>query len=195
MTTQAARTRPVLDRPAITAALAAVASAAVAILLLPILTPVGYAWGLTACLTAGAALVAVIDARTHKLPNRYVSALAGAGLIQAAAISIASRDASKFLESLIAAGAIGVVYVLLGLIGWFGFGDAKFAAALTITVAIYAGLAAMYVVPLAILFAAIWTLLLRIPGKFSRARAHGPAIALSAVCITTLAVLALSTPT
>jgi leader peptidase (prepilin peptidase)/N-methyltransferase len=195
MTTQTARTRSVLERPAITAALAAAASAAVAILLFPIVTTVSYAWGVSSCLTARAAFVAVIDARTHRLPNRYVSAIAGAGLVQAAAISIASHDGSKFAECLIDAAAVGAAYVLLGLLGWFGFGDVKFAAALTITVAIYAGLAAMYVVPLAILFAAIWTLLLRISGKLPRARAHGPAIALSAVCITMLAVLTFSTRT
>jgi leader peptidase (prepilin peptidase)/N-methyltransferase len=191
VTAHATRTRSALERPAITAGIAAAASLAVAVLLFPIATTTGYAWGLTACLTAGAALVAVIDAGTHRLPNRYVSALAAAGVVQAAAISIASRDEFRFVDSLIAAGAVGVAYVLLGLVGWFGFGDAKFAAALTITVAIYAGLAAVYVVPLAILFAAIWALVLRASGKPRRARAHGPAIALAAACITTFAVLAL----
>lgn len=191
MTAHATRTRPALERPAITAGIAAAASLAVAVLVFPIVTTTGYAWGLAACLTAGAALVAVIDARTHRLPNRCVSALAAAGVVQAAAISIASRDGLRFLDSLIAAGAVGATYVLLGLLGWFGFGDAKFSAALTITVAIYAGLAAMYIVPLAILFAASWTLILRASDKPRHARAHGPAIALSAACITTFAVLAL----
>ena len=138
---------------------------------------------------AGATVVAVVDFRTHLLPNRHVAALAGAGLIQAAAVAVASHDGVRLLNAGIAAMAVCAAYLLLGLIGWFGFGDAKFAGALTVTVAIYAGLAAMYILPLAILYAAVGRLLCRVCGKSGGRHAHGPAIAISAVCVMAAAVL------
>jgi leader peptidase (prepilin peptidase)/N-methyltransferase len=189
MTTEMSVTRTLLERPWLTAALAGCASAAVAALLFTIVTSPGYAWGLTACLAGGATPIAIVDARTHILPNRYSSAIAAGGLIQAATIAIASHSAMRFLDCLIAAAAVGAAYVALGLLGWFGFGDAKFAAALTVTVAIYAGLAALYIVPLAIFLAAIWMLLCRLSGLAGRTRAHGPAIAIAAVCITSAGLL------
>ena len=159
-----------------------------ALLFAVVITP-AYAWAITACLAAGAAAVAVVDARTHTLPNRYVSAFAAAGLIQAVAAAVASKAGIRLLDPLIAAAAVCAAYVLLGLVGWFGFGDAKFAGALAVTVAIYAGLAAIYIVPLAILFAALWMLLCRALGRVARIRAHGPAIALAAIGIMVAAVL------
>jgi leader peptidase (prepilin peptidase)/N-methyltransferase len=173
----------------VTAAVAAGGSSAVAVLLFVVITTAAYAWALTALLAAAAAAIAVVDARTHRLPNRYVAALAAAGLVQAAAVAVASHDTIRLLDSLGAAAAVGAAYTLLGLIGWFGFGDAKFAGALAATVAIYAGLAAIYIVPLAILFAAIWMLLCRALGRVPRTRAHGPAIALAAIGVLVAAVL------
>jgi leader peptidase (prepilin peptidase)/N-methyltransferase len=180
-----------LRRPAVTAAGAAAVSAGVALLLFPYVSGEAYAWALTVCLTVAASAVAVVDVRTHTLPNRCVSAAAAAGLVQAAVVSTAAHDGTRFLESLIAAVAVFAVYAILGLVGWFGFGDAKFAGALTVTVAIYAGFAAMYLVPLAIIFAAAGMLFGRAAGRVSHARAHGPAIGLAAVCIMTAAVLGL----
>ena len=189
MSTQASRIRPALGRPAVTAAVAAAGSSAVAVLLFAVITTGAYAWALTAFLAAAAAAMAVVDARTYRLPNRYVAALAAAGLVQAVAVAVASHDAIRLLDSLGAASVVGAVYVLLGLVGWFGFGDAKFAGALAVTVAIYAGLATMYIVPVAILFAASWRLICRAFGKGGGRHAHGPAIAISAVCVMAAAVL------
>ena len=189
MSAQVLRIRLALGRPAVTAAVAAAGSSAVAVLLFAVITTAAYAWALTAFLAAAAAAIAVVDARTYRLPNRYVAALAAAGLVQSVAVAVASNDAIRLLASLVAAAAVGSAYVLLGLVGWFGFGDAKFAGALALTVAIYAGLAAMYIVPLAILFAALWTLLSRALGRDARTRAHGPAIALAAISVMTAAVL------
>ena len=174
----------------VTAAVAAAVSSAVAVLLFAVITTAAFAWALTASLAAAAAAMAVVDARTHRLPNHYVAALAAAGLVEAIAVAVASHDSIRLLDlPVAAAAAVGAAYVLLGLVGWFGFGDAKFAGALTLTVAIYAGLAAMYIVPLAILFAALWTLLSRALGRDARTRAHGPAIALAAISVMTAAVL------
>ena len=189
MSAQVLRIRLALGRPAVTAAVAAAGSSAVAVLLFAVITTAAYEWTLTAFLAAAAAAIAVVDARTYRLPNRYVAALAAAGLVQAVAVAVATHDAIELLDSMGVAAAVGAAYVLLGLVGWFGFGDAKFAGALTLTVAIYAGLAAIYIVPLAILFAALWTLLSRALGRDARTRAHGPAIALAAISVMTAAVL------
>ena len=189
MTIQVPRVQGILRWPALEAAVAAVVSTTVAVLLIPMLTPTIYARALTVSLAAGATVVAVVDFRTHLLPNRHVAALAGAGLIQAAAVAVASHDGVRFLNAGIAAMAVCAAYLLLGLIGWFGFGDAKFAGALTVTVAIYAGLSAMYILPLAILYAAVGRLLCRVCGKSGGRHAHGPAIAIAAVCVMAAAVL------
>ena len=189
MSTQASRIRPALGRPAVTAGVAAAGSSAVAVLLFAVITTAAYAWALTAFIAAAAAAMAVVDARTYRLPNRYAAALAAAGLVQAVAVAVASHDAIRLLDSLGAAAAVGAAYVLLGLAGWFGFGDAKFAGALALTVAIYAGLAAIYIVPLAIVFTAIWRLLSRAVGSVGGRHAHGPAIALSAIGVMVAALL------
>ncbi len=191
MSAQVLRIRLGLGRPAVTAAVAAAGSSAVAALLFAVTTTAAYAGALTAFLAAAAAAMAVVDARTYRLPNRYVAALAAAGLVQAVAAAVASHYATRLLDSLVAAAAVSAAYVLLGMVGWFGLGDAKFAGALALTVAIYAGLAAIYIVPLAILFAALWMLLCRALGRLpsTRARAHGPAIALAALGVMTVAVL------
>ena len=193
MSTQASRIRPAFGRPVVTAAVAALGSGAVAVLLFAVITTAAYAWALTAFLAAAAAAIAVVDARTYRLPNRYVAALAASGLVQAVAVAVAYHDSTRLLDSMGAAAAVGAAYVLLGLVGWFGFGDAKFAGALTFTVAIYAGLAAMYIVPLAILFSAIWRISSRAVGSIGGRHAHGPAIALAAIGVMATANL-LSTP-
>ena len=178
-----------LSRPAVTAVVAAIISVGAALLLFPFVSSGPYAWALTGCLAVAASALAIVDVRTHTLPNRHVSAVATAGVAQAAVVSAAYHDGTRFLVSLVAAAAVFTMYVVLGLLGWFGFGDAKFAGALTITVAIYAGLAALYLMPLAIVFAAVGMLFGRASGRVSHARAHGPAIGLAAVCIMTAAVL------
>ena len=189
MSAQVLRIRPALGRPAVTAAVAAAGSSAVAVLLFALITTAAYEWALTAFLAAAAAAIAVVDARTYRLPNRYVAALAAAGLVQSVAVAVASHDAIRLLASLVAAAAVGSAYVLLGLVGWFGFGDAKFAGALALTVAIYAGLAAIYIVPVAIVLTAIWRLLFRTVGSIGGRHAHGPAIALSGIGVMVAALL------
>lgn len=154
-----------------------------------IVTTPAYGWTLTGLLAIAAAGVAVVDARTHLLPNRYVAPIAAAGLIQAAAIAITTADPSRLLLALAAAAAVFVGYTLMGLLRWFGFGDAKFAAALTLTVAIYAGLAAIYLIPLAIVLAAASRLVLQALGRDAGPHAHGPIIAAAAAGIMTLAVV------
>jgi prepilin signal peptidase PulO-like enzyme (type II secretory pathway) len=90
----------------------------------------------------------------------------------------------------IVAGIVAASYIALGLAGMFGLGDAKFAAALSITAAIYAGPLALYLIPIAMLLGGLWRAVLAAAGRGKRPRAHGPAIAIAtlAILITAVAV-------
>lgn len=176
-------------RPLITAAAAGGASALLALAAHSALDTSGYSWVLTVLLAAAAAVPVAIDIRTRKLPNRWVAPIAVAGAVQATAVAYASADVWRVLWPLIAAVIVFAFYVALGLAGMFGLGDAKFAAALTITVAIYAGPFAIYLVPIALVLGAVYRLGLQVFGRSFRSRAHGPAIAISAVLVLRLALV------
>jgi len=164
-------------RPLITSAAAGGASALLALAAHSALDTSGYSWLLTVLLAAAAAVPVAIDIRTRKLPNRWVAPIAVAGAVQAIAVAYASADVWRVLWPLIAAAIV------------FGLGDAKFAAALTITVAIYAGPFALYLIPIAMVLGAVYRLGLQLSGRSSGPRAHGPAIAVAGVSVLLLAVV------
>ena len=176
-------------RPLITSAAAGGASALLALAAHSVLDTSGYSWLLTVLLAAAAAVPVAIDIRTRKLPNRWVAPIAVAGAIQAIAVAYASADVWRVLWPLIAAAIVFAFYVALGLAGMFGLGDAKFAAALTITVAIYAGPFALYLIPIAMVLGAVYRLGVQVVGRSSGPRAHGPAIAIAGVSVLLLAVV------
>jgi len=176
-------------RPLITSAAAGGASALLALAAHSVLDTSGYSWLLTVLLAAAAAVPVAIDIRTRKLPNRWVAPIAVAGAVQAIAVAYASADVWRVLWPLIAAAIVFAFYVALGLAGMFGLGDAKFAAALTITVAIYAGPFALYLIPIAMVLGAVYRLGLQLSGRSSGPRAHGPAIAVAGVSVLLLAVV------
>ncbi|MGA1813897.1 prepilin peptidase [Frondihabitans sp. 4ASC-45] len=176
-------------RPLITSAAAGGASALLALAAHSALDTSGYSWLLTVLLAAAAAVPVAIDIRIRKLPNRWVAPIAVAGAVQAIAVAYASADVWRFLWPLIAAAIVFAFYGALGLAGMFGLGDAKFAAALTITVAIYAGPFALYLIPIAMVLGAVYRLGLQLSGQSSGPRAHGPAIAVAGVSVLLLAVV------
>ena len=175
-------------RPLVTSAVAGGASALLALAAHTALDTSGYSWLLTALLAAAASVPVRIDMRIRKLPNRWVAPIAVAGAVQAFAIAFASADVWRVLWPLIAAAIVFALYVGLGLAGMFGLGDAKFAAALTITVAIYAGPFALYLIPIAMVLGAVYRLGLQVAGRSSGSRPHGPAIAIAAMSVLLLAV-------
>ena len=189
MTTDTARMTASRPRIATTTLIAAAGSVILAVIAFPIATTTAYAWVLTVLLAIAAAAVAVVDARTHLLPNRYVAPIAVAGLIQVTVVAIAAGDPGRLLFAVLAAAAVFAGYVLMGMLNWFGFGDAKFAAALVLTVGIYAGLAAIYLIPLAIVLAAAGRLALQAVGRGAGQHAHGPVIAVSAIAVMIAAVV------
>lgn len=168
---------------------AAVGSSLLAVVAHSVLGTAGYAWGLTVLLAAAAAVPVAIDLRVRKLPNRWVAPIAAAALVQAFAIAYATADPWRVLWPLIVAAIVAAFYIALGLAGIFGLGDAKFAAALSIGAAIYAGPLALYLIPIAVLLGGLWRALLTLAGRGKRPRAHGPAIAIAAFVILVTTVL------
>lgn len=184
MTDAAPAGRPVRISTTLTASIAAAGgSALLALAAHPIAGTAAYAWLLAALLAGAAAAPVTIDLRSRKLPNRWVAPIAAGAAVQTIAIAYATADPWRALWPAITAAVVFGIYVALGLAGMFGFGDAKFAAAMTITAAIYAGPLALYVVPIAVLLAGFWRAVLTAAGRGKRPRAHGPAIAIAVLVI------------
>lgn len=142
-----------------------------------------YAWVALACFAAAAAAIAAIDVRTRLLPNRFTGPLAVAAAVQVCAMSLQQMDLWIALGAAVAAAVVFAAYVAMGMVGWFGFGDAKFAAALALFAGIFAGWFAIYAVPLAVLLSGAERAIRIARGGDRRAHAHGPAIAIAAIAV------------
>jgi leader peptidase (prepilin peptidase) / N-methyltransferase len=151
-----------------------------------ILTTDTYTWILGGLVALAGIPVAMVDVRTHKLPNRYVAPIAAAGFIQAAAIAFASTDLFRLLAPMACGAAVFSAYTAMGMAGWFGFGDAKFAAALTLTVAISSGITSVFIVSVAVLIGGVQRVLDTVLGHRHQVHAHGPALVLAAIVILSL---------
>lgn len=86
--------------------------------------PVGE-WGALAVFLAGAIPLAIIDARTFRLPNRGTFPLAAALAGYWLALALATGDWGKLLQAVICAMAIAVIALLIGMLGTLAFGDIK----------------------------------------------------------------------
>ncbi|WP_234058066.1 prepilin peptidase [Microbacterium sp. NFH-22A-Y] len=149
----------------------------------------GYPWIALAGFTAAGAAIAVVDVRTRRLPNRHTGPYALAGALQAAAVSIATADLWILVVAVATAATVFLAYALMGMAGWFGFGDAKFAGAVALFASVFAGWFAIYLVPLAVLLSAGERLARIAAGRGRTAHAHGPAIAAAALIVTAVGIL------
>ncbi len=141
--------------------------------------PTDYVVGLTLSAVVAACCMAVGDIRTGLLPNRWTGPFALAGLLQ---VFVACAGTQRWFgvaaPCLLGAVLTTSLYLLLGLLGWVGFGDVKFAAGLALFVAIPAGWAGIYLFPLAMAFSALSRVLRWVAGAPQRPHsAHGPALA------------------
>lgn len=150
-----------------------------------------YLVGLTVSATLAAALIAAEDYRTGLLRNRWTGPFALTGLIQVLIAAVGTQPWTRIAAPCLLGATITTsLYLLLGLLGWVGFGDVKFAAGLALIVAIPAGWAGLYLLPLALAFSALPRLLRRLAAQPERSRSpHGPALAaalsvlMSAACL------------
>lgn len=150
----------------------------------------GYPWIALACFTAASSAIAGVDVRTKRLPNRYTGPYALAGALQAAAVSISTADPWILVIAVAAAAMVFLAYAMMGMAGWFGFGDAKFAGAVTLFAGVFSGWFAIYLVPLAVLLSAGERLVRIAAGRGRAAHAHGPAIAAAALIVAAVGILA-----
>lgn len=138
---------------------------------------------IAAALVLASIPAAVIDFRTRRLPNWCSLAIATAAFTTASATALAGLDLGRLLVPLVAAVIAFGVYVGMGLIGWVGFGDAKFAAALVAAVSLSSGLGALWIVPVAIQGAALLRLAHRAVRRSDAPQPHGPVLVLSAALV------------
>jgi len=187
MGSQARTARATTTIPAVVA-LAASLILATAVLTAPATT--WYPWVLTAATACGALFPAVIDARTHTLPNRYTGPLALAAAIQVVAFTIRSADPWQLLWAALAAVVTFLLFSLLAIRDYVGFGDVKYAAALALLATILAGLAAVYLMPVAVLLGAAGRGIRYLLGHRTHKQALGPYILAATVLLMVYGVLA-----
>ncbi|WP_406392468.1 prepilin peptidase [Streptomyces sp. NBC_00887] len=84
-------------------------------------------------------LLAVIDRRVHRLPDRLTLPLAGAAALLLGAVSLLPEHAGSWTSALLGGAALGGFYFLLFLINpnGMGFGDVKLALALGVALGWY----------------------------------------------------------
>lgn len=148
----------------------------------PLLGGTAYGWAVVAVTAAFSARLALVDERTHTLPNRFTGALAVFGIIQAVGISAWRHDTAHLVIAGVTAGILASLYALLALTKSGGFGDIKFAGALALTIAPYAGLLTLYLLPIAFMISALRIMWRRARGRTSK-HPHGPSIAIAGVAI------------
>lgn len=142
---------------------------------------------LSALIVAAAIVIAVVDLRTLTLPNRFVAPLAAAAVVQVMGGVFYGRSA---VATVTAAAVVFGAYAVMAALGWCGFGDAKFAGALTLLVALYSGFLAIYLVPVAILLSSVQIAVSRALRRPERRHPHGPAIAAAAVLLVLIGLVA-----
>jgi type IV leader peptidase family protein len=161
------------------------ASIGLGALLLPPGGRLAYLLGVSVTAAFVACLIAIDDHRTGLLRNQWTAPFALAGLIQVAVASAGLPPATNVATpSLLGAVITTALYILLGLLGWVGFGDVKFAAGLALFVAIPGGWSGVYLLPLALICSALPRLIRRTAARPQRVRvAHGPALAAAATVL------------
>lgn len=167
----------------------AVVTASLALATIALLAPGSelYRWGIAVAVIAGAGSIALYDVQTMTIPNRFVLPLfiaAGAQVVIAASVEL--RPA-VIADAVLAGGVAFSVYVVFGLAGWVGFGDAKLAAALSMAASITTGMAAPLIVPGALLLGGLSRLRLRGVQKSHHRHPHAPALVGATTCLLVLA--------
>jgi len=147
-----------------------------------------YGWIVFAVTAVWSTVLAVVDERTSRLPNWGTVGLGVFGAVQVGVIASSLQAFEPVTTALWAGGLAGAVYGFMASVGWCGFGDAKFAAALALTVAPFAGFLAVYIVPLAFVVSAVRILFRRIR-RLPDKHPHGASIAVAGVAVLAVALL------
>lgn len=160
-------------------------TSALGLLLIAAEPPLGgtaYGWAVVVITAVFSARLALIDERTHTLPNRLTGALAVFGIIQAIGISAWRHDPAPLITAGVTAGILASLYALLALTKSGGYGDIKFAGALALTIAPYAGLLTLYLLPIAFIISAVRVMDRRVRGRAAK-HPHGLSLATAGVVL------------
>lgn len=160
-----------------------VASASCVLGILVLLPDEGQAYltAVSIALVLAAVLIAIADARTGLIRNAWTAPLASAAAAHVVIATVTLPRGDEVLEqSALSALLAGGCYLSLGLLGWVGFGDVKFATGIGLVLPLCAGWFGLLLVPLAIVCSgtAAAARRLRRDGGWTSAP-HGPAIALA----------------
>ena len=78
-------------------------------------------------LAVHASVLTWIDARTHRLPNRWVASCAVLGVILLGSAGVLAGDLSGFTRGLVVGTGASLVFLAIHLCGGMGMGDVKYA--------------------------------------------------------------------
>lgn len=146
-----------------------------------------YQWAVATIVTVLSTWLSWVDERTFTLPNRWVGALAAFACAQILGAALAQVSIGPELGAISAAAIAAAIYATLGFAGAVGFGDVKFAAALSLAVGSVAGLLAVYLVPLAFAVSAVRIIARKSRGADPR-HPHGSSLAIAGIGVLLLAV-------
>lgn len=141
-----------------------------------------YGWSVIAVTAAIVVRLAIVDELTHTLPNRLTGALAAFGAVQAIGISWLRGEPAPLITAAVTAGLLAGAYALLAFTGSSGFGDIKLAGALALTIALYAGLLTLYLLPIAFIISAARMMIRRLGGREDR-HPHGTSLAIAGIVL------------
>lgn len=192
MTAATAAVRRRSLQPAAVSGAAAVVSATLAAVLLPLDLAPMYVATSTATIVALAIAAAVVDARSRRLPNALIAPIGALALVQAVTLSLERGNPSTLGAAVIAAVVLGILYAAMAFAGWIGVGDVKFIFVLGLFIGTFVGSAAIAIAPLAILLASAHRGLAALLGRETSQRLpHGPTILIAAAAVTSFIPLGL----
>lgn len=128
-------------------------------------------------------VLAVIDARTHRLPRRLVGMTLVVAISLVICLAVGKSDPNLLARSLLASAALVVVYFALHLAGGMGMGDVTYASVVGLYLGSIGWASVWWGTFGAFLIGAAWAMVCQMASGVDRRRGHafGPAMVLGAV--------------
>lgn len=161
-----------------------------AALCVTLLTPWTSSWGpralelvLFALIAGGGAWLAVIDARTHRIPDRILFPLYGTATGLLGGLAIATADPLRLGWAALGGLSLWLVYFLIGLAGGVAFGDVKLAGLIGLYLTWYSWTAPIAATLLAFVLALPHAITVTVRRRGTREIAFGPYMVAGALVV------------
>jgi leader peptidase (prepilin peptidase)/N-methyltransferase len=130
-------------------------------------------------------VLAVIDARTHRLPRRLVGLTLAVAIVLAVVIAAWVPDPGLVVRAFLASGTLVLVYLALHLGGGMGMGDVTYASVVGLYLGSIGWTTVWWGTLAAFLIASVWAAGCQVASGIDRRRGHafGPAMVLGAVLV------------